>query len=122
MAYEFLRQHNREPFTALYYDNEPSLPLESEGHPFRYREAPRYDSMDNIVTNLKSFTATKNIETSSQINFRPEGYVVIGREMWRINSITDTARNTMAAALSKNPPKNKSLQLQKVANPVGMES
>ena len=121
MAYEFLRQHNSEPFTALYYDIEPSLPLESDGHPFRYREAPRYDSMDNIVTNLKSFTATKNIETSSQINFRPDGYIVIGKELWRINAITETASNTMAAAISKNPPKNKSLQLQKVANPVGVE-
>ena len=122
MAYEFLRQHNSEPFTALYYDIEPSLPLESEGLPFRYREAPRYDSMDNIVTNLKSFTATKNIETSSQINFRPDGYIVIGKELWRINAITETASNTMAAAISRQPPKRKSLQLQKVANPVGVES
>ena len=94
MAYEFLRQHNSEPFTALYYDNEPSLPLESEGKPCRYREAPRYDSKDNII----------------------------GNELWRINAITETASNTMAAAISRNPPKNKSLQLQKVANPVGMES
>ena len=78
--------------------------------------------MDNIVTNLKAFTATKNIETSSQINFRPDGYIVIGKELWRINAITETARNTMAAAITKNPPKNKSLQLQKVANPVGVES
>ena len=122
MAYEFLRQHNSEPFTALYYDNEPSLPMESEGQPFRYREAPRYDSMDNIVTNLKAFTATKNIETSSQINFRPDSYIVIGRELWRINAITETASNTMAAAISRQPPKRKSLQLQKVANPVGVES
>lgn len=122
MAYEFLRQHNNEPFTALYYDIEPSLPLESEGQPFRYREAPRYDSNDNIVTNIKAFTATKNIETTSQIHFIPDGYIVIGKELWRINAITETASNTMAAAISRQPPKRKSLQLQKVANPVGVES
>ena len=122
MAYEFLRQHNSEPFTALYYDIEPSLSLESDGQPFRYREAPRYDSNDNIVTNIKAFTSTKNIETTSQIHFIPDGYIVIGKEMWRINAITETAINTMAAAISRQPQKRKSLQLQKVANPVGVES
>lgn len=117
--YDFLRQKAREPFQARYFKQEPSLPLTEAGELFKYREAPRWESMDNVITNLKGINSQKNIETTSPIQFAPDAYIAIGDDLWRINTVTVTPRSVMAAGISRRTPSTTTLQLQLVTNPVG---
>lgn len=120
--YEFLRQKAREPFQARYFKQEPSLPLTEAGELFKYREAPRWESMDNVITNLKGINSQKNIETTSPIQFAPDAYIAIGDDLWRINTVTVTPRSVMAAGISRRTPSTTTLQLQLVTNPVGVRA
>lgn len=117
--YEFLRAKSREPFTALYFKSEPTLPMDEQGERFVYREAPRFDSVDNVIPNVKERNAQKSIETTSPIRFIPDGYVVIDDTLWRINTVTATPRTGMAAAINRRPPVTQTLQIQQVYNPTG---
>lgn len=120
--YEFLRQKAREPFQARYFKQEPSLPLTEAGELFKYREAPRWESMDNVITNLKGINSQKNIETTSPIKFAPDAYIAIGDDLWRINTVTVTPQSVMAAGISRRTPTTTTLQLQLVSNPVGVRA
>lgn len=120
--YEFLRQKAREPFQARYFKQEPSLPLTEAGELFKYREAPRWETMDNVITNLKGINSQKNIETTSPIKFAPDAYIAIGDDLWRINTVTVTPRSVMAAGISRRTPTTTTLQLQLVSNPVGVRA
>lgn len=121
MAYEFLRLKGREPFTGMYFMDEPALPVTEPGELFRFRDAPRQDSVDNVITNLKGRTATRTIETTAPVAFRPDGYVVIQDELWRINTVTKTPRVTMAAFVRR-PDVVQVLTLQQVVNPIGLRT
>lgn len=118
--YDFLRARGREPLVALYLTDEPTLPMTESGERFGYREAPRLDSVDNIITNLKCQNTQKSIETTSPIRFCPDCYVVIEDTLWRINTVTVAPRSGMAASVNRRPPVTQTLQLQQVDNPTGV--
>lgn len=121
MGYEFLRLKGREPFTGQYFKDEPVLPVTEPGELFRFRDAVRQDSTDNVITNLKGRNATRTIETTAPIAFRPDGYVVIDNELWRIVTITKTPRVTMAAFI-RLPDVTQALSLQQVVNSIGLKA
>jgi hypothetical protein len=120
--YGFLKASSAYPFRGLYLESEPTIPMTEQGKVFRYsRTDGGSDERANVVTNLEYRREQGVIRTTDALGWKPEAYVVLGDELWRIILISKRYIETPRAAMIRRPPVEYTLTLDKVNNPVGLE-
>jgi hypothetical protein len=121
MLFGVMQQHHGEYLSGLYFDKYPELPLEERGRYFKYKNSQHSKQMDDIITNLAHEAVQKTIVSTYGLPWKPEAYVLLGDELWRIASVSATPINEQSAALCKAYQKEYSITIRKVANAIGMQ-
>lgn len=119
--YGFMISQNDRPYTGLYFENEPQIPLKERGKAFRFSIAsPSSDAKRTIATNLEYRSEQMTISTVAQIDFAPETYVVIGSDLFRIVSSNKKMIDSPQGAMVRKPTVETTMLLDKCNNPVGV--
>ena len=120
--YDFLRPKNDEVYSGVYYEKEPKIPMSERGRVFRYaRPSDTSDENANVVTNLEYRKLQTVIRTTAANEWKPESYVVLGDELWRITRITVRYIDSLRGAMVRKPLAEYTLMLDKCNNPVRIE-
>lgn len=120
--YDFMRPKSDEVFTGVFYEEAPKIPLTERGKVFKYsRPSETSDENANVVTNLEYRREQTVIRTTAQHRWKPETYVVLGDELWRITRIAKRNIETLQGAMIRKPLVEYTLTLDKCNNPVGVQ-
>lgn len=120
MFYGIAQQHGGEYQSGLYFEKYPEIGDMESGRFFRYREQDRSSSMEDIVVNLSHDSVQKIIVSTYDLPWKSEAYVLLGDELWRIQSSTSRPINEQAFALVKRSQREHSITVRRVANATGI--
>lgn len=120
--YDFMRQNPTEIFTGVYYEKAPTIPMTERGKVFKYaRPNEISDENANVVTNLEYRREQTVIRTTAQNDWKPETYVVLGDELWRIIRISKRYIESLQGAMIRKPLAEYTLTLDLCNNSVGVK-
>ena len=120
MLFGILQPHYGEFRTGLYFHEYPEIGKTDGGMSFKYKEDAKAKQIDDILRNFAHELITKTITTTYKLPWKPEAYVLLGEEMWRIDSVNEREMNEQAAMLVKITRKEFVITLRKVSNAIGM--
>lgn len=106
--------------TGLYFKEYPSLPLKDSGTRFKYKEESKTARMQDVVMNLSNASTQKSIITNQKIEFKVEGYVLLGNTLYRIMDISAVLEKPQTARIVKHPLMSQKLLLNRVSNSLGL--
>lgn len=107
--------------TGLYFPEYPSLPMQDGGTRFRYREQIKSARMSDVVAMLSNESTQKIIMTNYRLDFKVEGYVLLGSVLYRIMDVSSVAVSPQTARFIKRPMIEQTLTLNRVSNALGLE-
>lgn len=107
--------------TALYFTEYPQLPLKESGERFKFKEQSKSARMQDPSFNLGNLSTQKTIETTYKIDFKVEGYVLIGKTLYRIMDVGSALVSPQTARILKNPLVKQTLLLNRVSNALDLE-
>lgn len=119
--YDFLNHRAKDVHTGLYFENEPTVPMTEPGKSFRYDLAgEKTERNEDAYTNVVYNSERAAIETVKALPWKPEAYVVLGEELWRIEDIAKRVKKSQACAMIRRPLTEYVLTIVKCNNPVGV--
>lgn len=107
--------------TGLYFKEYPALPLNDGGTRFRYREQGKSARMNDVVAMLSNESTQKVILTNYRIDFKIEGYVLLGSVLYRIMDVSSVLAAPQTARFLKKPMIEQTLTLNRVSNALELE-
>lgn len=105
--------------TGLYFPEYPKAESRYGGARFKYREETKSARMQDIGINLSNLSTQKTIVTNYKIDFKIEGYVLLGKTLYRIMDVNSVLAYPQTARIVKNPMLVQTLHLNRVSNPLG---
>lgn len=121
MRFGILQQHPGEYKTGLFFEKYPEIKTKERGRLFKYKDADRTHSMEDVVTNLAHEMVIKTISTTYSLPWKSEAYVLLGDELWRITGFSESAINQQVAAIVRNYGKEYSITIRRVSNATEMQ-
>lgn len=121
MFFGIVQPHDGEYQSGLYFEEFPDLKKKQSGKLFRYTEQQRTSQMDDIINNLAHDNVQKVIETTYDLAWRSEAYVLLGDELWRIIATAKVPIAEQTATVLKACRNRHALTLRRVSNALGME-
>jgi hypothetical protein len=121
MFFGIVQDHNGEYQSGLYYEKYPDLKEKQIGIFFRYKEQQKTAQKEDIINNLAHDNIQKVIESTYEIPWKSESYVLLSNELWRIISTSKSPTNEQAATIVKKCRNRYSITLRKVSNALEME-
>ena len=113
--------HHAHYYTGYYFAEYPDLDNLQSGERFKYREQIKSEMMTDVVMNMANQSTQKTIVTTHKIPFKPEGYVLLEENLYRIMDISESMILPQSGLLVKNPRKATTLILNRVSNPLEMK-
>lgn len=113
--------HHAHYYTGLYFAEYPSFENLQSGTRFKYREQIKSDRMTDVVMNFANQSTQRTIVTTYDIPFKPEAYVLLDENLYRIMDISESRLLPQSGALIKSPRKATTLVLNRVSNPLEMK-
>lgn len=107
--------------TGLYFKEYPTLPLKDTGERFKYREETKSARMQDVVMNLANLSTQKTIVTTYKIDFKVDGYVLLGDTLYRIMDVGSVLASPQTSRVIKRPARAQTLLLNRVSNALGLE-
>lgn len=104
------------PLKALWFENYPDLPRTETGVLFHFKRANGSEAKEQVISRLEYRKVQQTIETNEELHFKPESYVLIGRELFKIASVSIENTNSYAEAISHLVGKHYTLLLDRVDN------
>lgn len=104
--------------TGLYFPEYPKTESNDGGTRFKYREETKNARMQDVVMNLANLSTQKTIVTNYRIDFKVEGYVLLGETLYRIMNVSSVLAYPQTARIIKNPMTMQTLLLNRVSNPL----
>lgn len=120
MIFGILQPHYGEFRTGLYFQEYPEIGKTEAGMLFKYREDAKTKQIDDIIRNYAHELVVKTISTTYTLPWKSEAYVLLGDELWRIDSVTERETNEQAAMLVRITRKEYNITLRKVSNAIGI--
>lgn len=121
MFFGIAQPHQGEFRSGLYFESYQEVGSRDRGIFFRYKEQQKTSSMEDIVNNLAHDKIQKVIESTYDLPWKSEAYVLLGDEMWRIVSCTNQPVNEQANAIVKVAQRRHTVTIRRVANATGMQ-
>ena len=104
--------------TGIYLPEFPKKDSNDGGTRFKYREESKTKRMQDVVMNLANLSTQKTIVTNYRIDFKVEGYVLLGETLYRIMDINSVVAYPQTARILRKPMPMQTLILNRVSNPL----